>query len=235
MADAKSCRWPTDEFMIATGMKEEFDRFIENVGLTDFLADKCVQYYNLTRTFTNGFHFQAHNSRVLFKLYDASFNMTLEEFSVACKLPLWGLLKKPSTVDYNMFLESLWVGEDRGVTQARIKSIQFPSIRYFALFNGKCVVEKQECSTLCSPDLSLIHTAVTGEKHFNLGAIVARRLHSNSSNGELYGGIYASRVAAQLGVSPQHNDPILPDRYLDYEAMRYHEFFVNRARGYEYN
>ena len=125
--------------------------------------------------------------------------------------------------------------EKIGVTQARIKSIQFPSIRYFALFNGKCVVGKQDCSALCAPDLSLIHTAVTGEQHYNLGAIVARRLNSNSSNGDLYGGIYASRVAAKLGVSPQPNDPILPERYLDFDDMRYHEFIVNRARGYEYN
>jgi hypothetical protein len=46
------------------------------------------------------------------------------------------------------------------VTQARIKSIHFPSIQYFALFNGKCIVGKKDCSALCGPDLSLIHTAL---------------------------------------------------------------------------
>ena len=60
-------------------------------------------------------------------------------------------------------------------------------------------------------------------------------MNSNSSNGDLYGGIYASHVAAKLRVSPQPNDPILPDRYLDFKAMHSHEYIVNRARGYEYN
>ena len=165
MADAKSCRWPSDVFMINAGIKEEFDHFIENTGLTDFLADKCVQRYNLTYTFTHGFRYHPHNNRVMVNLYNKSYSLSLEEFSVACKLPLWGSLAKPQTTDYNMFLNSLCIGEDRGVTQSRIKSIHFPSIRYFALFNGKCVVGKQDCSALCTPDLSLIHTAVTGERH----------------------------------------------------------------------
>ena len=112
-----------------------------------------------------------------------------------------------------MFLSSLCSGEDRGVTQARIKSIQFPSIRYFALFNEKCIVGKQDSSTLCSPNLSLILTALTGIKQYNLGAIFARRLQRNTSSGHFYGGICASSVAARLGVSPRPNDPILHDKY----------------------
>ena len=109
-----------------------------------------------------------------------------------------------------MFLSGLCCGEDRGVTQARIKSIQFPSIRYFALFNGKCIMGKQDCSTLCASDLSLIHTALTGIKHYNIGAIVARWLQHNAESGHFYGGIYASRLAIEMGVSPWPNDPILP-------------------------
>ena len=86
-----------------------------------------------------------------------------------------------------MFITRLCNGEDRGVTQARIKSIQFPSIRYFALFNGKCVIGKQDWSTLCAPDLSLIHTAIMGIKCYNLGAIVAQRLQRNASSGHFMG------------------------------------------------
>ena len=121
------------------------------------------------------------------------------------------------------------------MTQAWIKSIHFPSIRYFALFNGKCIVGKQDCSALCAPDLSLIHTALTGSRHYNLGAIVARRLHRNSGNGDLYGGIYASRVVARLGVSPRPNDPLLPDKYLNFEAMQNHEFIKRNTHRYDYN
>ena len=67
---------------------------------------------------------------------------------------------------------SLCYGERREVTQGRIKSIHFPAIHYFVLFNGKRIVGKQDCSTLCAPDLSLIRTALTGERNYNLAAIV---------------------------------------------------------------
>ncbi|KAE8818942.1 40s ribosomal protein s5-1 [Hordeum vulgare] len=32
---------------------------------------------------------------------------------------------------------------------------------------------KQDCSTLCAPDPSLIHTSMSGERHYNLGATIA--------------------------------------------------------------
>jgi hypothetical protein len=76
---------------------------------------------------------------------------------------------------------------------------------------------------------------LTGSKHYNLGAIVARRLQRNACNGDLYGGIYASRLAARLGVSPNFNDPLLPDKYLNFKTMREHKFLKCDARGYEYN
>ena len=36
---------------------------------------------------------------------------------------------------------------------------------------------------MCVPDLSVLRSAVLGDKHYNLGAIVARRLHNNIING----------------------------------------------------
>ena len=39
-----------------------------------------------------------------------------------------------------------------------------------------------------------------GSRH--LGPIVARRLHNNGISGDLFGGIYATRVANYLGISP---------------------------------
>ena len=118
-------------------------------------------------------------------------------FCNACKIPYWGSLDEPPRSDYESFFTSLCYGEDRGVTQGRIKSIHFPSIQYFALFNGKCIVGKQDCSTLCAPDLSLIHTALIGIKCYNLGAIVVHRLQHNAGSGYFYGGIYASCLAKE--------------------------------------
>ena len=36
---------------------------------------------------------------------------------------------------------------------------------------------------MCVPDLSVLRTTVLGDKHYNLGAIVAHRLHNNRFNG----------------------------------------------------
>jgi hypothetical protein len=215
--------------MLATGIKEEFDQYIHNAELSAFITDKPPQHYYLTHSFTQHFEYHPRTSRVLFHLYDRSYRMSLEEFCDACKIPYWGSLDEPQKSNYESFLNSLCNGEDRGVTQARIVSIHFPAIRYFALFNGKCIVGKQDCSTLCAPDLSLIHTALTGIKHYNLGAIVARRLQRNAGNGDLYGGVYASRVAARLGVSSKFDDPLLPYKYLIFEAMREHKFLKRNA------
>jgi hypothetical protein len=221
--------------MIGAGIKGEFYQYVHNTELTPFIADKCIQHYNLTSSFTKKFKYHSHDSRVSFYLYDRAYAMPLEEFCGACKIPYWGSLDAPPKTDYEMFLSSLCCGEDRVVTQARIKSIQFPSIRYFALFNGKCIMGKQDCITLCAPDLSLIGTALTGIKRYNLGAIVARRLQRNADSGHFYGGIYTSRVAARLGVSPLPNDPILPDQYLDFDAMQHHKFIKYGAQNYNYN
>jgi hypothetical protein len=47
--------------------------------------------------------------------------MSLEEFCDACKIPFWGSLDEPPTSNYVMLLASPCNGEDRGVSQARIK------------------------------------------------------------------------------------------------------------------
>ena len=92
------------------------------------------------------------------------------------------------------------MGESREITQATIGSIHFPAIHYFALFIGRCINGKDEACHMCVPDLSVLKNAVLGDKQYNLGAIVARRLHHNSISGDLFGGIYATRVANYLGV-----------------------------------
>ena len=54
-----------------------------------------------------------------------------------------------------------------------------------------------------------------GYKGYNLGAIVARRLHNNSKKGNFFGGIYATRVANYLNIAPREGDMIFPPVYLD--------------------
>ena len=169
--------------MVSVGIKEEFEQYVHNAELGPYIADKCNQHLSLTESFTKEFKFHPRESRVSFKLYDYPFTLPLETFSNHCKIPFWGSLDEPLRSEFEIFLTSLCYGETRGVTQGRIKSIHFPSIQYFALFNGKCIVGKQDCSTHCAPDLSLIRTALTGDKSYNLGAIVACRLQHNAGSG----------------------------------------------------
>ena len=106
-AATKSCLWPCDEFMEGAGIKEEFDQFIHNIGLAPFIADKCPQHLELTKTFTKKFKYFPHESRVSFNLYDHPFTMPLDVFCEACKIPYWGSLDEPPKPEYESFLINL--------------------------------------------------------------------------------------------------------------------------------
>jgi hypothetical protein len=126
--------------------------------------------------------------------------MTIEEFSKVCKIPYWGTCIEPHKSDCNEFLLSITRGETRGITQATTASIHFPAIDYFALFIGRCINSKHDHSHLCAPDLSILKSVVLKDIQFNMGAIVARHLHNNALVGDFFSGIYATRLAAHLGV-----------------------------------
>ena len=40
-ANVRACEWPSDDFMVKAGCKEEFDAYVRNAELEDFLQDKC--------------------------------------------------------------------------------------------------------------------------------------------------------------------------------------------------
>lgn len=110
-------------------------------------------------------------------------------------------------------------GETRGITQARIHSIHFPAIHYFALFIGRCVNCKHDLSTLCASGLIILKSVVLSDKKFNMRAIIARRLRNNSLVGDIVDGVYATYLDTSLDVSIRENDSLLPPSYLDYESM----------------
>ena len=83
--------------------------------------------------------------------------------------------------------------------------------------------------------MGLIHTALTAEWNYNLGAIVARRLQHNANSGWFYGGIYATRLARGLGVSPLPFDPILPTQYLEFAALKSHKILKGKIHDFTYN
>ena len=98
------------------------------------------------------------------------------------------------------------MGESRDIAQATIGSSHFPAIHYFALFIGRCINGKYEACHMCVPDLNILRSVVLGDKSYNLGAIVAGRLHLNRFNGDFFGGIYATCLANYLGVPIKGND-----------------------------
>ena len=116
-AQVQPCEWPSDEFMIEAGFKDEFDALVRNVGLEEFISDKCEQYVALTASFVRRFKFSAgREPSVLFDLYDKSYTMDLEDFSRICKIPIWGNLNDPPKSSVRDFCVGITVGETRDIT-----------------------------------------------------------------------------------------------------------------------
>ena len=63
-----------------------------------------------------------------------------------------------------------------------------------------------------------------GDKHYSLGAIIARWLHLNVKDGALFGGIYAIHLANYLSVPIRGNNTELPPAFLDCNAMVRYQF-----------
>ena len=87
---------------------------------------------------------------------------------------------------------------------------------------------------MCVPDLSVLRSAVLGDKQYNLGAIIARRLHLNGLSGDLFGGIYATRLANFLEIPVHENDMELPPAYLDFNAMVRLQFIERNEQPLQY-
>ena len=87
---------------------------------------------------------------------------------------------------------------------------------------------------MCVPDLSVLKSVVLGDKQYNLGAIVPGRLHNNGLIGDLFGGIYGTRVANFLEIPIHENDIELPPPYLDNNAMVRHQFVERNDQSLQY-
>ena len=73
-----------------------------------------------------------------------------------------------------------------------------------------------------------------GDKRYNLGAIIARRLHLNAKEGDLFGGTYATRLANYLGVPIRENDIELSPAFLDYNALVRYQFLERNEQSLQY-
>ena len=76
--EVRPCEWPSDDFLRATGIYEDFYELAKNAGLTDFLHDQHGQYLFLTNTFVQNFYYYLKKSPplVAFHLYDVTRDMS---------------------------------------------------------------------------------------------------------------------------------------------------------------
>ena len=138
------------EFLTAAGIHDDFYYLAENASLIDFLHDQREQYLLLTNIFVQNFHFHARRAppSVEFHLYDEVREMSLCDFCAVCKIPFEGSIEEPHRHDVDGFIDMIDVGETRKVSDARITSIHFPVLRYFAIFASRCLIVAETVETL---------------------------------------------------------------------------------------
>ena len=105
--------------------------------------------------------------------------MTLYDFCDVCKIPFLGSVTEPRPRDEEDFIATTTVGEERGVSEARVASLHFPVLHYYLLFAQRCLIGRGESGGLSAPDLAILCHALYSDRTFSLGAIVARQLNTN--------------------------------------------------------
>ena len=222
--------------MRAAGIYDAFYELAENVGLTDFLRNQREQYLLLTNTFVQNFYYYPKESppSVEFHLYDVVKKMSLDEFCKVCKIPFEGSLEEPHRKDVDGFIDTITVGETRKVSDARITSIHFPVLRYFAIFASRCLIGRGNCGNLSVLDIIILFHGLFCDNTVSMGGIIAKRLSLNRTKGPIFGGVYASRLAACYNIPIRHyekEEKLLPTVYLDYKSMVAHDFIVKNREG----
>ena len=94
---------------------------------------------------------------------------------------MWGLqdafegnIEEPHRIDVDGFIDMIAVGEMKKVSDARITSIHFPVLRYFAIFASRCLIGHGNCGNFSAPDIVILCHALFRENTFSLGAIIAK-------------------------------------------------------------
>ena len=115
VAEVRPCEWPSDTFLRAARIYDDFYFLAENAGITAFLQDKCDQYLLLTNTFVQNFHFHARKDApmVEFHLYDVPKRMTFYDFCDVCKLPYEGCVSEPRPRDVEDIIAETTMREER--------------------------------------------------------------------------------------------------------------------------
>ena len=98
------------------------------------------------------------------------------------------------------------VGETRKVSDARIASIHFPVLCYFAIFASRCLICRGNNGNLSATDLVILRDALFRDTTISLRAIVAKQLSLNRTKGPISSGIFASRLAKHFEIPIRHHE-----------------------------
>ena len=142
LAEVRPCEWPCDDFLKEAGIHEDFYALIETACLTDFIKDRINQYLLLTNTFVQNFYYYPKKSppTISFHLYDEFREMSLRNFCAVCRIPYEGELEEPHHEDVDGFVKTIPVEELKKGSEAKVSSIHFPILRYFAIFASRCLI-----------------------------------------------------------------------------------------------
>ena len=149
-------------------------------------------------------------------------------------IPFEGKIEEPHREDVDGFIDTITVGETRKVSDARITSIHFPVLCYFAIFASRSLIGHGNCGNLSIPGIIILLQGLYVDNTFSMGGIIAKRLSLNRTKGPIFGGIYASRLAAHFSIPIRHyekEEKVLPRVYLDYKSMVAHHFIVKNRKG----
>ena len=86
------------------------------------------------------------------------------------------------------------------------------------------MIAREQGGTLNSPYLAILRRTLHNDNTYSLGALTARRLHTNRTNCKIHGGIYATCLARSSHVAIRPHDYLLPRVYLDHQHIIDHHF-----------
>src|ERR1041385_2502659 len=101
---------------------------------------------------------------------------------------------------------SLCIQEESDILLTKVSSILFPHIRYFAYFIARWVLARDNTSNGSAPDFAIFANALSDRNDYNVVALIARRLVTNSNKGGLFGGVYATLILETLNDTPHPDD-----------------------------
>lgn len=78
-------------------------------------------------------------------------------------------------------------------------------MRYFANFIGRCLLPKVNATNTSTPDIYVLYSALTGDRTYDLGAIIARHINAARTQGDICCGFYATLVAEYMEERIRHN------------------------------